>query len=199
MLRDYELTSQDVNGAYRPRWYKKALLITHPDHPKHQSWLSYQDALSKVRSFILQLRQAAEADERQRKLEAEEAVQQAMRQVEPWMKLNGQQFERELALLFKRRGYIVECVGGPGDEGADLIMVTQRGRVIVQCKAHATRIGPGAVRDLFGSLQHHNAVEGWLVATEGFSGAAHRFANGKPIKLLTIRAILENEQLSSGH
>jgi restriction system protein len=108
-----------------------------------------------------------------------------------WRALSGQDFERAFQRLLEKRNYLVEHTGGAGDQGVDLRLRTPDGPVIVQCKAHAARIGPGAVRDLWGSIQHHAAFEGWLVSLSGYSEAAMKFAHGKPIKLLTLREFLE--------
>ena len=63
-------------------------------------------------------------------------------------------------------------------------------RIVVQCKAHAGKIGPGAVRDLYGALKHSGAPQAWLVSLDGFSNAARDFALDKPIQLRTIGEIL---------
>ena len=108
-----------------------------------------------------------------------------------WRTLSGQEFERAFAELLVRKGYKLRHTGGPGDQGADLLLETKKGTVIVQCKAYAnTKIGPAPVRDFCGSMLHHRAIEGWLVSLEGFSNAAHEFAHGKPIKLLLLNSFL---------
>jgi Restriction endonuclease len=56
---------------------------------------------------------------------------------------------------------------------------TPRPSIIIQCKAHNTVIGPGAVWDLFGTLMHHNADEAGLIAIKGFQNSAVSFAEGK--------------------
>jgi HJR/Mrr/RecB family endonuclease len=106
--------------------------------------------------------------------------------MEWWKELTGQQFEEEFASLLIQKGYKVTHTGGRGDEGCDLLLDTKKGRVVVQCKAHNKVLGPAPVRELLGSMQHHNANEGWLVGIEGFSQAAHKFAANKAIKLLVI-------------
>ena len=67
-------------------------------------------------------------------------------------------------------------------------------RIIVQCKAHKGYISPGVVRDLYGTMIHHQADEAWLVSTRGFFTGSRAFAEGKPIRLLTIEDILEGAE-----
>jgi hypothetical protein len=107
-----------------------------------------------------------------------------------WQSLSGWRFEAELARLFERRGYETRNLGGAGDEGIDLILRKDGSEILVQCKAHARPVGPGAVRDLYGAMMHKRAEEAWLVSTMGFSQAAKKFAAGKPLRLIRIEEIL---------
>lgn len=154
-----------------------AVSIENPRHPKHALWRQFRVDQAEVVQLVRADIALEEAEERQK--------------LAFWFGLSGQQFERELGGLLQRKGFDVIHAGGPGDLGADLIIRTAEGRVIVQCKAHAARIGPGPVRDLLGSLVHHAAKEAWLVSLVGYSTAARRFAHGKNIKLLTIEEFLE--------
>jgi hypothetical protein len=147
-------------------------------HPKHAEWMIFDISCS---GFISCKRKLALLEQnRQRK------------QGEFWRGLTGRQFEIEFARLLQRLGYSVEHIGGPGDLGVDLYVDTEKGQVLVQCKAHAVTIGPGAVRELYGSLLHAKATEAWLVSLEGFSTAAREFAAEKPIRLLTIDRFLRD-------
>jgi restriction system protein len=121
----------------------------------------------------------------------EEAEQQKRERVTWWQKLDGYEFERELTTLFRARGLTAHQRGGAGDGGVDIELKIGDRRVLVQCKAHKTRVSPGAVRDLYGTLLHSGADEAWLVTTVGFNSAAEEFAMQKPIRLLTIARILE--------
>jgi len=47
-------------------------------------------------------------------------------------KMSGQDFERYMARVFKYRGYRVKSVGGPGDQGCDLILA--RGGELIACQ-----------------------------------------------------------------
>jgi hypothetical protein len=107
-----------------------------------------------------------------------------------WSALGPRRFEIELASLLERRGLKVQWTGRAGDGGVDISADDGRGVIIIQCKAHAKPIGPGPVRDLFGTLNHCGAREAWIVSIAGFSAAAQRFSEGKPIRLRTIGDIL---------
>jgi hypothetical protein len=107
-----------------------------------------------------------------------------------WQTLDGRRFEFELAMVLRRMGYDVRCTGGAGDGGVDLVLSRAGREVIVQCKAHKNPIGPGPIRDLYGTMTHRNANEAWLVTASGFSRTAKEFAQGKGIRLVRVRELL---------
>ena len=112
-----------------------------------------------------------------------------------WKSLSGTEFERELVQHYRRKAFSVEWTGGSGDQGVDFFLRDKKGRkIIVQAKCHRSYISPSVVRDLFGALMHHGADEAWLVTTSGFHRGARSFADGKPIRLLTIRDILDGKE-----
>lgn len=105
--------------------------------------------------------------------------------------MDGNDFEYELAKLFRSIGYKVRRTGRSGDGGIDLeLYAGNKYCAIVQCKAHRNLVGPGPVRDLYGAFIHHGGSEAWLISSSGFSKAAFEFSKGKPIRLLSIRDIL---------
>lgn len=111
-----------------------------------------------------------------------------------WQTLDGRRFEVELARELTRLGYDVTLTGRAGDGGVDLVLSRAGREVIVQCKAHKNPIGPGPVRDLYGTMIHQSVEEAWLVTTTGFSQAARDFANGKRIRLLRVGELLKADR-----
>jgi restriction system protein len=108
-----------------------------------------------------------------------------------WDELHPQRFEQEVALFFKSQGYRVEWTGRSGDGGVDIKVTNQEGKkIVVQCKAHQKPVPPGAVRELFGTLLHEKADEGWLMSRSGFTVGAAKFATGKPIRLLDLNHVI---------
>lgn len=179
-LEQYQLSPDDAARPFPLTWLQKnvfggGVLITDPRHPKQVQWQAYQAALLRFSGDIV-------------------AKRQEVHQGESWWRgLSGQEFEHALGRLLAKKGYKVRHTGGAQDQGADLILDTKKGTIIVQCKAYGSvRVGPRPVRELYGALLHHKAVEGWLVSIEGCSEAAHDFAKDKPIKLLPLRSFFEN-------
>lgn len=113
-----------------------------------------------------------------------------------WNSLHPADFEVQVANNLKDRGYEVQWTGRAGDGGVDIRATAPGGiRIVVQCKAYQEPVGPASVRELYGTLMHEGAQEGWLVALAGFSGAAKEFAVGKPLRLLDMDTLIRH----SGH
>ncbi len=127
----------------------------------------------------------------------QEAERLAWLQEERWKKLDGWAFEKKLSELLSEQGWHVKVTKGSGDEGVDIVLKASGKTIIVQCKAHASLIHPGPVRELYGTLMHQRANEAWLVTTSGFSVGARTFAEGKSIRLLTMKDILRTPEVTS--
>jgi HJR/Mrr/RecB family endonuclease len=153
------------------------------NHRCYPNYLQYLDA------YALYSETQHEIAEKERKIRVAKD-RELKQQVSWWKTLDGVQFERELANLYRARGYDVKYTGGSGDEGVDLILRIGEKRIIVQCKSIKSYVSPGAVRDLYGTLMHQKADEAWLITTSGFYSGARGFARGKPIRLFTIGEIL---------
>ena len=180
-LSPHELSSK-FHASFLDFLLRRGISIHEQSHPKHRNWLSYKSHLSTFINHYLQFRRSRAS-----------ANKKALEKVATWRSLTGREFEVELGRILRNQGYSVTHVGGRGDNGADLLIEKAGKRIVVQCKAHAKRIGPGPVRDLKGCLDHHRASEGWLVSLEGYSDAAFQFAHLKPIRLLTIADFLDKK------
>lgn len=137
-------------------------------------------------------RERVEADRvrAQQKEAARIAQAEERRQLEWWSALDGRQFEVEVANLLTLMGHKVVLTSYTADKGVDIIISSEQGKTFVQCKAHRKPIGPGTVRDLWGTMHDGGAMEGWIVSTSGYSIGARMFAQEKPISLLTINDLL---------
>jgi len=108
---------------------------------------------------------------------------------------DGPKFENEIGHLFNLLGYKVILTSHSGDEGVDLYLTNHSNeKIIVQCKAHNKPIGPGPVRDLYGTLHHKNANKAIMVSLSGYSKAAKEFVYRKPIKLISITELIKYQQ-----
>jgi restriction system protein len=112
-------------------------------------------------------------------------------------------FERLIVNLLLKMGFggsvsdAGRALGGSGDGGVDGVIDQDAlglDRIYIQAKRYATgnNIGPGAIRDFFGSLDRHKASKGLFVTTSAFSSSAAETA-----QLLSKRIVLiDGEQLA---
>ena len=161
--------------------------------PSYPNYLRYKEACRMYEESLAAASRAATQMELAR-------LQELWVSVAWWKGLDGKRFERELTEPFKRMGFEVRWTGRHGaDEGIDITLKANGKRILVQCKAHKEYIGPGRVRDLYGTLMHQKADEAWLITTSGFYSGASSFARGKPIRLLTIEDVLEGQVTAGAH
>lgn len=97
-------------------------------------------------------------------------------------------FERLIVNLLLSMGYggtsadkAGRTLGKSGDDGVDGVVdqdILGLDRVYIQAKRYGanSNIGPGAIRDFFGSLDRHKATKGLFVTTSGFSPSARETA-----------------------
>lgn len=97
-------------------------------------------------------------------------------------------FERLIVNLLLAMGYggsaadAGRALGRSGDDGVDGVIDQDAlglDRVYIQAKRYAigNSVGPGAVRDFFGSLDRHKASKGLFVTTSTFTGSARETAD----------------------
>ncbi len=99
-------------------------------------------------------------------------------------KMNGNEFESFLGLIFKRNGYQVKQTGSPsGDYGADLIITKDGISVAVQAKRHNSVIGVDAVREVLGSIKMYNCSTGIVVTNNYFTSQSKILAKINNIEL----------------
>lgn len=106
-------------------------------------------------------------------------------------------FERLMVNLLLSMGYggsrenAGRTLGRSGDDGVDGVIDQDAlglDRVYIQAKRYAAgnNIGPGAVRDFFGSLDRHRAAKGLFVTTSTFSASARETAEHLSKRIVLI-------------
>ena len=107
--------------------------------------------------------------------------------------LTPESFEEFVAELFEAIGYIVQPVGGTGDEGADLLLRRNDGTLaVVQCKYHKKSVvGSPELQKFLGTIHHTRSHKGFFVTTSTFSLSAEKFAAEHPIELVDGTRLVE--------
>ena len=107
-----------------------------------------------------------------------------------WIGLNPYQFEKEITKLFKKNGFIAQTTKGSGDGGIDIHVEKQFKKGIVQCKKYSKKLGPAAIRDLYGTMIGGKYDYAYIVCPTGFSEQSHKFTQGKKICLIGLERIM---------
>ena len=117
--------------------------------------------------------------------------QQKRKQYKFWMEIEPWEFEKEIAILFEKQGYTAEVTKKSRDGGIDIFLTLDGKRGVVQCRRFKSKVGPGPVRDLYGTMVAGRYSYGFLVCPSGFSNNAYEFSRGKNIKLIGLKRIME--------
>jgi restriction system protein len=131
----------------------------------------------------------------QHRVAVHEAEQAALRQKwSYWAELSGYEFERATAEVLKCHQFSPRVTGGSADGGIDIEVVRAGRKGVVQCKAHASGVGPHTVRDLYGVIHHSGVDFGIIISRGGFTKGAIDFARDKPIFLLSTRDLIAMQE-----
>lgn len=96
------------------------------------------------------------------------------------------QFEKVVALVYRKLGYsVTRCGGANPDGGIDLIIEKDGQRSAVQCKQWKTwKVGVKSVREFLGALTHAKIQKGIFITLNGYSGDAKRLADEHGIEIV---------------
>ena len=101
--------------------------------------------------------------------------------------MSWREFEMLVGEAFRRQGYRIEETGlGGADGGIDLLLRKDGKTTLVQCKQWRNqRVDVKIVREMYGLLNHHAADAVKIVSVGEYTDDARRFAQGKPIELVS--------------
>lgn len=113
-----------------------------------------------------------------------------LKTVNYWMSLDGHQYEKAVASVYRQQGYNAVVSKAGGDGGVDIILSKGDERIAVQCKHHKNAVSPAVARDLYGTMRHFGFTQGMIVSTHGFTSGVYDFVKDKPISLITLNQII---------
>ncbi|WP_107841672.1 restriction endonuclease [Metasolibacillus meyeri] len=105
--------------------------------------------------------------------------------------MTGEEFEKFLGQLFKRRGYKVSYTATSGDYGADLILKDRKEIIAVQAKRYSGTVGVKAVQEIIGAVKMYNATEAWVVTNSRFTKQAIKLANINDVYLIDREELID--------
>jgi restriction system protein len=106
-------------------------------------------------------------------------------------KMSGEEFEKFLSILFKRRGYKVSLTATSGDYGCDLVLKDGQDVIAVQAKRYSSTVGVKAVQEIIGAVRMYNATEAWVVTNSYYTKQAIKLANMNDVYLIDRNDLIE--------
>jgi restriction system protein len=104
-------------------------------------------------------------------------------------KMTGIEFEQFIGKLYKAMGYNVEVTQASNDYGADVIIIKDQIKTVIQVKNYKNPVGLGAVQEVNTAKGHYKADEAMIITSSpSFTAQAKREA-----KLLRIKLIARGE------
>lgn len=109
-----------------------------------------------------------------------------------WYSLNGYEFEKSLAEVYKANGYETFITSKSGDGGVDIVIWNKnKMKTYVQCKAFKGKAGVAIVRELYGVMVSDKVDSGVVACLGGFTSGAKEFAESKNITLIDVNDIIK--------
>lgn len=119
-------------------------------------------------------------------------------EVDFWYRLDGWQFEQEVADVFRKNGYKAEVTKGSNDGGVDIIMYKDNLKFIVQCKRYINHcVTPQELRALWGVKDDFSADVVMMVTTSNITDSGRKFiSNKRNFQILTLNEIIYLSKVS---
>lgn len=97
---------------------------------------------------------------------------------------NGKSYEIHVAQRLASLGYTVRVIGKTADYGADLIVYTRQGAVVVQCKHYSKPVGVKAVQEVTAAWQFYGAIGAAVATNSTFTANAKKLAARCKVELI---------------
>lgn len=104
--------------------------------------------------------------------------------------MKGIQFEHYLQQLFIMLGYQVKLTRASGDFGADLILIKDYTKIVIQAKRYTKNVGLKAVQEVYGAKKHYGANEAWVVTNSLYTKQAKELAYSNEVFLIDRHDLL---------
>lgn len=99
--------------------------------------------------------------------------------------LSGNDFELLLIKLYEAMGYLVQHLGGNGDQGADLIITKDGQRILVQAKCYKNwGVGNASVQQATAAKTHYDCNKAMVVGIPYFTKEAQQLAKTNGVDLI---------------
>lgn len=98
--------------------------------------------------------------------------------------MGGVEFEKYVADLFRRQGYLFETTALSGDLGVDLIIIKDGVRTAVQTKRYSKPVNQAAIREAVAGMKHYKCTQSMVVTNSRFTKLAVQLAKSNNCELI---------------
>lgn len=98
--------------------------------------------------------------------------------------LTGEEFERFLGEIYTKLGYYVIYTPTTRDYGADLIIMKNNVKTVIQAKRYSSTVGIKAIQEVIGAISYYNAEFGVVITNNYFTPAALNLAQVSNVELI---------------
>lgn len=98
--------------------------------------------------------------------------------------MSGIEFEKFLIVFFSKQGYKAEITKTSGDFGADLILIKDGIKTIVQAKRYSKSVGVKAIQEIIGAKKYYSAHKLIVITNNYFSRQAKELAKVNNVQLI---------------
>lgn len=106
-------------------------------------------------------------------------------------KMNGKEFEKYLAVLFKKLGYKVKRTSYQGDYGADLVIQKHDEKIVVQAKRYKKKVGLKAVQEAVASKDYYRCSKVMVVTNSQYTQPAINLAQANNVELWDRKKLVD--------
>ena len=100
--------------------------------------------------------------------------------------MSGFEFEDYLAALYEKLGYKIIRTSKTGDYGADLIIVKDNSKTVIQAKryGYGNKVGINAVNQVYAAISYYDATDGKVITNSEYTNQAQALANKIKVELI---------------
>lgn len=109
--------------------------------------------------------------------------------------MRGNEFEELLKAHFEKQGYKVMLTPASNDYGADLVLIKDNSKIVVQAKRYKDKVGNKAIQEVNGAIGYYKASAGMVITNSYFTSNAENLAKANNITLWDRRKLIEQFQI----
>lgn len=105
--------------------------------------------------------------------------------------MEGREFENFLTLMFDILGYKSKTTKESGDFGADVVLVKNNTKIVIQAKRYTGNVSLDAVQEVHSAKSHYSAHEAWVITNSNFTKAAKELAISSNVRLIARDELID--------